>query len=679
MVVVLLAVILLVVYLWRGEDDRYSLLLITLDTTRADHLGCYGYADATTPALDAIADSGVKFTRAFSNVPLTLPSHATIMTGLYPPEHGCRVNGAHDLSEGLTTLADVFASHGYQTAAFVAAFVLDSKFGLNRGFQIYDEYDVPDLDGIHDDSMMYRYRPADKVTDAALSWFRKRSGRPFFCWVHYFDPHRPYYDHPFFRRYRDNPYDGEIAFMDSQIGLLIDYLKRGGLLEKTIIMVVGDHGEGLGEHGEEEHGLLLYNATMHVPLIVSSPGKFPSGSEVATLVSTVDLFPAILDIFGWKITGHTSGRSFAGALSGEAVQDRPFYGETEFPLTEYGWSPLQSVTTSAWKYIRAPHEELYDLQTDPEELENLVEKRPVKEKQLQGLLSSLEEEMVKVESSEVKLDELSRKTLESLGYLGGGGRPGKEHAELRDPKDAIWMRQVFIKATGDAKQGRTAEAEKTLRKLIEESPESYAFRYKLANMLYDQGDFKGAFREFEELVKMDPDEYGTHYNLGKTLMKLGKYNRAIDEFHVALGFDPEQTAGYNNLGIALLRTGQVREAMDVFRKSISLDPNQCDPHNNLGNALLSLGQLDEAMEEFRRAVNVKPDFFEGRFNIGLVLLNQGRYKEAVQEFRQAVRLRPDFAEAHRKLGVALTRSGQVAEGLKEFSQAERMQPHQLRK
>ena len=653
-------VLLAAVHFQRSRAEGYNLLLITLDTTRADHLGCYGYRDAKTPVLDALADSGVKFNRSFCNVPLTLPSHATMMTGLYPPEHGCRVNGAHSLGEDLTTLAEVFASHGFRTAAFVAAFVLDSKFGIDRGFRTYDDYEVPDAEDIHDDNIMYRYRRADKVADAALAWLGKNSRKPFFCWAHFFDPHRPYY----VGRLHGQPdklrgYDNEIAFMDSQIGRLIDYLKKNNLLEKTVVVAVGDHGESLGEHGEDEHGLLLYDSVMRVPLLISFPGHVPQGEVVEELVSTVDLFPTILDIFGWKPRGHTSGRSFTPALSGEAIPARAFYSETEFPLTEYGWSPLRGLTTPGWKYIEAPREELYDLRADPKELNNIIGERPEKASELKGLLSACEEDMTTRESSEVKLDELSQKVLESLGYLGGGSSRQKETASLRDPKVAVGMRREFIQAVEYSMNGETGKAESILLKLIKKSPESYAFRYKLAKMLYNQGKYKKARVEFGELVKMAPDEYRTHYNMGKTLAKLGLFDGAIDEFRVALEFDPEQTPGYNNLGIALLKTGRIQEAMDAFHKSISMDYNQVDPHNNLGNALLSLGRTDEAMKKFRCAVEVDPDFFEGHYNSGLILLNRGQYEEAAREFRRAVKLRPDFADARKKLEIALALSGRT--------------------
>lgn len=642
------------IYLRSGRAEGPNLLLITMDTVRADHLGCYGYPSARTPALDKLAAGGVKFDRVFANVPLTLPSHGTMMTGLYPPEHGCRVNGSHGLPEELTTLAEVFKSHGYQTAAFVAAFVLDSKFGLSQGFQTYDQYDVPTSSDIYDDNLMYRYRRGDKVAAAALTWLKKHSRTPFFCWVHFYDPHRPYY---FPGPDLKSAYDREITFMDRQIKRLIDYLKRQKLLEKTVIIALGDHGEGLGEHGEDEHGLLLYNPTLRIPLIIARPGPSPRKKKVEELVSTVDLFPTVLDLFGWKLPGHVSGRSFAGALEGEAVPDRAVYLETEFPLTEYGWSPLQGVIASEWKYIAAPEEELYNIRDDPGEKKNLAAVEPGKAKELKAKLAALEDKLVKKEAAAVKLDSSSRKALESLGYMGGGGSRKKETSSLRNPEEAVWMRREFIRAVEECRQGHTAAAELKLKKLIKESPESYAFHYKLARILYDQGRFREALGEFREMARMSPEEYRTHYNLGKTLLKLSQYQAAIRELQAALKLDPDQTPGYNNLGIAFLKAGRIQEAMAAFRKSIVIDPDQVDPHNNLGNSFLSLGQIRAAEKEFRKAVEADPDFFEGRYNLGLTLFRLGRYEAAAREFREAVRIRPDFAEARRQLKIALRRAG----------------------
>ncbi len=659
-IIILAALILIggliwVFFLRSRVDDRPNLLLITMDTTRADHLGCYGYDAARTPTLDALARTGVKFNRFFTTVPLTLPSHTTMMTGLYPPEHGCRVNGEHKLGEDIITMSEVFDKNGYRTGAFVAAFVLDSKFGLDRGFETYNDYDVPTSNDIYDDNIMYSYRRADRVADAALEWLDEQSGEPFFCWVHFFDPHHPYYFHPAPGRDLTDSYDQEIAFMDTQIKRLIDYLQDRGIAENTTVIALGDHGEGLGDHGEDEHGLLLYNPVTRVPLIISPYKGYitTERKDVDSLLSSVDLFPTILEIFGWDPPPGISGDSFAGVLKGVLPSKRKIYLETEFPLTEYGWSPLAGLISGNWKYISAPREELYDLENDPAERTNLAEVHKEITNRLKDQLLKLKENMTVVDATDVKLDEQSRRELESLGYLGGSSAKMTTGGTLRDPKDAIRLRSEFISILSDVKKGDFTLAEDRLRSLIKKSPESYTFHYKLALLLFQQQQYRKARDEFQKLADRFPDEYKTHYNLGKTLLKLGRDNEAIKELQLAISLNDENTPAYNNLGIALLKARRIVEAIDAFNRSVEIDYDQVDPHNNLGNAYLSLGRVEEAATEFRRSVEIDPDFFEGRYNLGLCLERLGKNKEAAREFKEALRIRPDFVPARQQMEQAL--------------------------
>lgn len=637
-------------WLLRGEGPRSrpNLLLITLDTTRADHLGAYGYGRARTPALDSLAERGTVFTRFFTSVPLTLPSHATILTGLLPPEHGLRVNAAGRLSGEIPTLAEFFLGRGYRTGAFVAAFVLDRKFGLDRGFQTYDDYDVPQAGEIYDESAMYRYRRGDRVADAALAWLEQDDGRPFFCWVHFFDPHRPYYFPAPPGEGAEGAYDREIAFMDSQVGRLLGFLRERGIEEETVVIAVGDHGEGLGDHGEDEHGLLLYNPVMRVPMIFAGSGGREGLGEIPTLLSTADILPTILDLLGGEPPGEISGRSFAPALRGEEMEDGEAYLETEFPLTEYGWSPLAGLISGEWKYIRAPRKELYNLDEDPGETVNRIDHRPGSAEQLERRLAEIEAAMNRRETASAELGEKERAILESLGYLGGAGRAAREGAELRNPADSVGLRTEFIAAVELIHRGRTEEAERRLQRLAEASPESYIFRFRLARLHYDGERLEEAESAFRELARDFPGEFRTHYNLGKTLNRRGRFREAIAELELALEIDPGQTAGWNNLGIALLRTGRPAEAIEAFRRSIELDDRQVDPHNNLGNVLLARGELKEAAAEFARAVEIDPGFFEGRYNLGLALLQLGRNREAAREFEAAIRLRPDFLPARQQ-------------------------------
>ncbi|MEA1927413.1 MAG: tetratricopeptide repeat protein, partial [Candidatus Auribacterota bacterium] len=551
----------------------------------------------------------------------------------------------------ITTLGEIFSSQGYRTGAFVAAFVLDSRFGLDRGFDTYDDYDVPTSNDIYDDNVMYSYRRGNLVADAALRWMEKNSSDPFFCWVHFFDPHHPYYFHPRPGHGIEDSYDQEIAFMDLQIGRLIDFLKDRELDRKTMIIALGDHGEGLGDHGEDEHGLLLYNPVTRIPLIISPHewSKFTGGEDIETLISTVDLSPTIMEIFGWEPAAGISGKSFAGALRGLPSPDREIYLETEFPFTEYGWSPLAGLVSGNYKYILAPREELYDLARDPKEINNLSLSRPDDLLRLRGLLEEMKGEMSVVEGTKVHLDEKSRRELESLGYLGGSSTKITSDIHLRDPKDAIGLRSEFISILGDVKSGDMKMAEERLRELIKKSPESYTFHYKLALLLYQEEEYARALLEFQGLAGSFPDEHKTHYNLGKTLLKLGRAEEAIKELQLAISLDNEKPPAYNNLGIALLKLGRSQEAIEAFNSSVGIDDLQVDPHNNLGNSFLSLGRIEEATAEFQRSVEIDPDFFEGHYNLGLCLARLGKNREATREFREAIRIRPNFLPARQRL------------------------------
>lgn len=638
-------------YLYKYSTS-YNVLLITLDTTRADRLGCYGYESESVPGvltsetLDSLAETGTRFDRAFCNVPLTLPAHASILTGLQPPEHGCRVNGIHRLGTEHPTMAEMFRRHGYRTAAFVAAFVLDARFGLDRGFDVYDDYEVPESGDSYDENRMYEYRRADAVADSTLEWLKTQGLKPFFCWVHFYDPHRPYY-------YKRDPYDKEIRFMDSQIGRIIKHLEKTGQLDKTLIVAVGDHGEGLGEHGEEEHGLLLHNAGVHVPLIFSLPGAIPGGKVVNRSVSHVDLLATLADLMGWDAPGRTSGRSLAGAFRGEPLPESPVFLETQFPFTEYGWSPLKGVVYGDWKYVDAPRPELYDIGADFGETNNLAEARPEILDELQVRLAGIENQMEVAEAAEIKLDAAAQEALESLGYLGGGREPADRPGEdLQDPKDVVHLRVQFIEALGLIKKQDYEQAEKLLRQIISESPESFAFQYKLATMLYRSGQYEKACDEYEEVARKYPEKYRAHYTFGTSLVKAGEYGKAIKELRLAMRIDDKQLPCYNNLGIALLKYGEVYEAIEVFRQSIAMKHDQKDPHNNLGTALFAVDRIEEAEKHYREAIKLDPGFVDPRYNLGLVLMRAGRPEEAIAQFKQTLRLDPNHPTARQKLKYA---------------------------
>src|SRR5262245_14203684 len=348
-------------------------LLITIDTLRADHLGCYGRADASTPAIDRLAKEGVLFEQASTCVPLTLPSHASILTGTYPAFHGAHNNGSYKVDDSAVMLAEVLRERGHRTGAVIGAFPLASRFGLAQGFDTYDDTLPQEREG----QIGYRQRPADQVSGAGLRWLESTGGKPFFLWLHYFDPHVPYAPpEPFTARFRGRPYDGEIAFVDEQVGRVLERIRRPDLASNTLVVLMSDHGEGLGEHGEWTHGVFLYESTLRVPLVLALPGVVPAGRRVGQPVRSIDVLPTVLELLGVPAPGDVQGESLRPLYDGGAAPPRFVLAETKAPRENYAWSDLDAIRVGGLKFIRAPRAELYDLSVDPGETENRFPARP---------------------------------------------------------------------------------------------------------------------------------------------------------------------------------------------------------------------------------------------------------------------------------------------------------------
>ncbi|MHC4946302.1 MAG: sulfatase, partial [Planctomycetota bacterium] len=360
-------------------NKPYNILLITIDTLRADRLGAYGYEKIETPVLDRLAEEGVLFKNAFTPTPLTLPAHTSLMTGTYPTFHGVRNNGIFHARSSLVTLAEVLKERGYATAAMIAAYVLDAEFGLDQGFDLYDDA-IETIEG-EESFFAYPERKAEEITRLAMRFLRKQGDRPFFLWAHYFDPHDRFEPPPrFARAYPGQPYDGEVAYVDEQIGVLMKLLDIRGLAEDTLVIVAGDHGEGLMDHGEANHGTLVYDTTIQVPLIFHQADLFPSPSIQEAPVSLLDIMPTLMDLLNIEASGDIQpmqGKSLVPLLADrqEAVHDA-LYFETLLPFFDYGWAGLRGIRNARVKYIAAPSPELFDLQSDPEEARNLIKEQP---------------------------------------------------------------------------------------------------------------------------------------------------------------------------------------------------------------------------------------------------------------------------------------------------------------
>lgn len=573
------------------RNKPINLLLITLDTTRADRLGCYGYQRALTPTLDRLAKRSVVFERAYCPVPLTLPSHASILTGLYPPEHGLRNNGQGALPSGLPTLATELQAAGYETGAFVAAFVLEKKFGLSRGFSTYDD-DLSRADeSLHGH---HRYRAANHVIDAALDWIRPRTKKPFFSWIHLFDPHYPYLTHAnrFGNKFAGQPYDAELAYVDTELGRLIASLDQSGVLDQTAIVIVGDHGESLGEHGERSHSMTVYDATLRVPLLISVPGGSRPGHRVTEPVSLVDLCPTVLDCLGLKPISSISGRSLRTALLGEPISPQACYAETDEPYQVAHWSPLRALVTSQWKYIRSPKAELYDLLQDPHELHNLAMQQPERLQELEKQLAEWEQRMLQLSAENVALSEQERRTLSSLGYAARSQAAPGDDRPLPDVKDML----PYYNMLDDA------------------------------NELMEAGQHDEAVPLLRQILAADDQNFMAHGDLGKCLMRQQKTAEAIIHLRRNVELDPGADRVRANLGAALLQNGDFREAADELQITLRLNSDIYQAEFNLGMALEKLGQPEEAIKHYQSCLKLLPDFEPARQRLQRLLRNAGSPK-----------------------------------------------------
>ncbi len=629
----------------RTVPNAPSVLLITLDTTRADRLGCYGHVGAATPVLDRLAAEGALAEQAVSVSPMTLPSHASLLTGLYPPSHGVRENADFRLPDSARTLAEHLQEQGYRTAAAVASVVLASELGLAQGFEIYDEVDRPSDDPVDGQGIVYRSileRDARQVTDSALEMLDRLQGGPFFVWVHYFDPHAGYEPpSPWRERFAADPYDGEIAFMDSEIGRLLDGLDGRGLAADTLIVATADHGESLGEHGEDTHGIFLYEATTRVPLLLRFPGRIPPGSRIDGLVAGVDVAPTILDLLGQPPLQPSEGVSFAPQLEGIAPGERePVYAESIYPERAYGWSPLYSLRDRSTRFVEAPEPELYDLTVDPAERDNLaagrVEEVAAWRTRLAEIVASFE---TPAASADHAMDAEALARLEALGYVSAGG-PVRAPPSGADPKRMVGVHNRFLRAKAMVEAGRIDEGARLL----------------------------------EEVLSDDPDNPRALGLSGTILFARGERERGLSRLERAAETAPGVIEIQRNLANALHAAGRLADAERAFRALLALEPDSVDAHYALANVLFARGDGAAAIAEYREAIRLGPDRPRVRVALGRTLATVGDLVSAEQQYREALDLDPGLAVAWNELGILIERAGRHSEALAHYARALDLDP-----
>jgi arylsulfatase A-like enzyme/Tfp pilus assembly protein PilF len=615
------------------ERVRPNVLLITLDTFRADRIG------PRTPNLERLSREGVSFADADSAVPLTLPSHATILSGVLPLHHGLRNNGIGSFPTDRPTLATAFAGAGYRTAAFVSAFVLDHRFGLSRGFETYDDAIVRDPNS---NSSFDAERRGSETVDRALAWLDKPSERPFFAWVHLYDAHAPYappQPYPL-------TYDGEIAYVDAQVGRLLSAIDRN----RTIVVIAGDHGEALGEHGEPTHGLLLYEPTLRVPLIIAGAALEPRTNREA--VSLADLAPTLVS---FVLHQTLAADGIALDLTRQSFQHN-LYAETQYPAL-FGWSELGSMRNGRFKAIQSTHPEMYNLETDPHEEHNILnEERPTFHALANALIGV--RSTAQAAATNTAVDDETRRKLASLGYVAPATTsPGRPRP---DPGAMAPLFRVFEEANTASNENRSDEAIAKLKDLTARDPGNPVFRGSLAHALRKAGRLREAIPLYRQAVAIAPDDADAWYNLAIALQEAGLNQEAGAAIRESVRRDPQRPEAHNALGIAYLSERNPQAAEAEFAKAIEIDPRNARALTNLGNVHRGAGKLDDAAREYDRALAIAPNYPDALNGMGVVEVQRGRPRQAVDWFDRAIKASSDFYEAQLNRGIALQMAGDAA-------------------
>jgi choline-sulfatase len=649
---------------------RPNVLLVTVDTLRADRVGVYGYNRASTPAMDGLAAKGVRFATAVAHAPLTGPSHASILTGQTPLGHGFRNNSGYVLPAQVRMAAEDFRQAGYRTAAFVSGFPLDRRFGFNRGFDVYDDR-LPK--GNDRRRTPYVERFADATTDAVLRWLETAppasgSGQlPWFAWVHYYDPHAPYEaPSPIGERFRQSPYDGEIAFVDSQLARLLQTLDKRTETSRTLVLVTADHGESLGEHGEGTHGIFVYDATLRVPWLMSGP-QIPAGRVSHTVARSVDVLPTLLDYAGLPARTDVDGRSLRPAAEGQDMSDAPVYAESLYPELELGWAPLHAWRTSEFKFIKAPRSELYDVKNDPAETANRSRDEPTRVSDFAGKLDVALRRPIPTAGA-VAPDPEAAERLRALGYASGGRTSRRTGAALRDPKDGVRLLPRLNRGMSAAR----TDPELAIRELtavIEADPDLYMARRTRAVAYAAAGRHESAIADLRVLDKEGQLTPEDAIVLGDNLRSAGRFEEASLILERAQRENPAFPQPLISLAEVRIQERRYDDASALCERVLKMVPDHIEALRRLGDLALLREDLNAAAARYSRIVEVDPGDVAAVSKLGVVRMRTGRQDEGIRLFRQAVEQDPRNADASLYLAGALASMGRHSEALPYFERA----------
>jgi arylsulfatase A-like enzyme/Flp pilus assembly protein TadD len=671
-----------------------NVILITIDTVRADRLGCYGATNVQTPVLDGLAHDGVVFERAISQVPLTWPSHAAILTGTYPFQNGVQDFTGQPLDERFRSVAQVFKLQGYATGAVVSAFVLDRSWGLARGFDFYDDAFSAETFQQKDVGLVDR-KAGDSVTRALRwldkDWRQKTSGRPFFFWLHLYDPHSPYDPpEPFRTKYRGHLYDGEIAYADHELGRLITWLKQNRLYDPSLIVFLSDHGESLGDHGEKEHGFFVYNSTVHIPLIVKTPaGSGFRPHRVARPVETIAVAPTMVRFVGGKNPGAKStdlrnndlrnmGEQFQspGLLDAGAGDDDAAYSESFYSFSSFGWSPLHALQTSRYHYIEAPMPELYDVVVDPQEKNNLASQQTatvaVLKDKLETMLHRNPFKPAGSGNSGLSPDALAQ--LSALGYVAYRSPVSPEAlaAGLPDPKNKLEEFNAVLDAESAFHAEDFAKGRDLLKQVEEKDPRMYIVPFLLGEALLRQENWQEAASELKRSLDLNPNFDQAMTGLARALIYLGKAEDAKQWSQKALKFNPQNYRAWYQLGFIESKTDE-KAAIADYEKAVSIQANFAPLRRDLGVAHFQQQNYAEAAKNLERAAELGVNEAMIYNFLGISYSRTDQLSKAAQSYQQALELDPKLAEAHLNLAYAYQKMNRSKAAQKEYLTACRLE------
>jgi arylsulfatase A-like enzyme/Flp pilus assembly protein TadD len=666
----LLCVLLLNAPAWaQGKRPAPNIILITVDTLRADRLGCYGSKTVATPAMDSLARDGVVFERALSQVPLTFPSHAAILTGTYPAYNGVQDFTSPPLGPEFRTLAESLRANGYATGAVVSSFVLDRSWGMARGFDFYDDAFAGTSFFEKDPALVER--PAKESVDHALAWLARTRRRPFFLWLHLYDPHSPYRPpEPFRTQYQGRLYDGEVAYADHELGRLLAWLKNRHLYEGAMIVLLSDHGESLGEHGEQEHGFFIYHSTTHVPLILKPPpGSRMRPGRHAEPVEAISVAPMLLNLARLRDPiekQFQAGGSASGLL----------YSETFYPFSSFGWNPLRSLESGRYQYIEAPRAELYDLTADPEEKHNLAAEQPAVTAVLKEKLGEM---LVRQAPPQKRAPgpELSQETIEKLRALGYMAYRSPVSAEqlakgLPDPKDKLEEFNAILQATDAMESGDFEKSEALLARAQEQDPGLYLIPYLRGQAAARREDWKSAAAQLSRALELNPGFDQAMTALARALALSGDPAAAQKWLERALEVNPQSLRAWYALGWLHLRAGETEDARAALEKTLAIQPNFGPAQRDLGMIYLRLKNYAAAAEHLERAGELGIHDAQLYNFLGIAYGRTGRGSKALESYRRALAVDPNLAEAHLNLAYSYQRLGRSEAALPEFQAACRL-------